>query len=170
MNDSTVIDHVVDMDEKTSSETFQLVSFRIGEEEYGVDILRVQEINRLLEITGVPESPDFVEGIVNLRGKVIPVISLRKRFGMPVKEKDQESRIIVVDICGKVVGFFVDSVSEVLRLPSERIEPPPPMIAGIDTDYVSGVGKLDDRLLILLDLDKIMGTQELALLEQAAGE
>ncbi|MBT8763122.1 chemotaxis protein CheW [Desulfohalobiaceae bacterium Ax17] len=151
------------MDKKTKEkdvELLQLVTFRIGEEEFGVDILRVQEIIRMLEITRVPNAPDFVEGVINLRGKVIPIIDLRKRFGLTVKDHDKHTRIIVVEINDMVVGFVVDAVSEVLRIPADIVEPPPPVVAGVDSEYISGVGKLEDRLLILLDLNRLLKREE----------
>ena len=143
-----------------------MVSFQLGEEEFGVDILKVQEINRMLEITKVPNSPIFVDGVINLRGKVIPILNLRQRFGLERKEIDKKTRIVVVDIDGKVVGVVVDAVSEVLRLPTDTVEPPPPMVAGIESEYIKGVGKLENRLLILLDLNKLLTTEEKELLNQ----
>ncbi|MEW6418926.1 MAG: chemotaxis protein CheW [Nitrospirota bacterium] len=140
----------------TNSEILQLVTFNLGNEEYAVDILKVQEINRMVEITTIPNAPFYVEGVINLRGKVIPVINLRKRFGLDSKETDSQSRIMVVDV-GATIGLIVDSVSEVLRLSSDTIEPPPPMTAGDGSEYIKGVGKLEDRLLILLDIDRIFG-------------
>jgi purine-binding chemotaxis protein CheW len=143
-----------------SEELIQLVSFNIGEEEFGVDILKVQEINRMLDVTRVPNAPEYVDGVINLRGKVIPIIDLRRRFGMERKEKDKNTRIVVVELSGKIVGFVVDAVSEVLRIPKSVTEPPPPIVAGIDADYITAVGKLEDRLLILLDLEKVLSTEE----------
>ena len=152
---------------KHEVDLLQLVTFRIGEEEFGVDILRVQEIIRIMEITRVPKSPDFVEGVINLRGKVIPIIDLRKRFGLEVKEYVKHTRIIVIEISNMIVGFVVDAVSEVLRVPADTVEPPPPAVmGGIDSEYISGVGKLEDRLLILLDLDKLLSQEEQAELGQ----
>lgn len=151
------------LDEKkqdVTDEILQLVSFKIGEEEFGVEILKVQEINRMLQITKVPNAPSFVEGVVNLRGKVIPIIDLRSRLNMERKESDSKTRIVVVEIDGKIVGFIVDEVSEVLRIPRNITEPPPTVVAGIDSDYITAVGKLEDRLLILLDLDKVLKTDE----------
>jgi purine-binding chemotaxis protein CheW len=142
------------------SELLQLVSFKIGEEEFGIDILKVQEINRMMQITKVPNSPDFIDGVVNLRGRIIPVIDLRTRLNMPRIEHDNRTRIIVVDLSGVTVGFIVDEVSEVLRIPKSITEPPPAMVAGIDSDYITAVGKLEDRLLILLDLEKIFSLDE----------
>jgi purine-binding chemotaxis protein CheW len=140
-----------------SEELLQLVSFKIGDEEFGVDILKVQEINRMLEVTRVPNAPEYVDGVINLRGKVHPIIDLRRRFGMERKEHDKNTRIVVVELSGKVVGFVVDAVSEVLRIPKSVTEPPPSIVAGIGADYITAVGKLEDRLLILLDLEKVLG-------------
>lgn len=137
-----------------------LVTFKIGEEEFGVDLLTVQTIIRMAEPTKVPKAPDFVEGVINLRGSIIPVIDFRKRFNLPKKEAEKDTRIIVTEIEQKVIGFIVDSVSEVLRIPTSSIDPPPPIIAGIDSEYISGVGKLEDRLLILINLDKLLSDTE----------
>lgn len=139
----------------------QLVTFSIGSEEFGVDILKVIEIIRMMEITKVPKAPVFVEGVINLRGLVIPIIDLRRRFGLQDKDDDSDTRIIVIEINGMSVGFVVDSVSEVLRIPVSTVEPAPPVVAGLDSDYISGVGKLEDRLLILLDLDKLLSSDDL---------
>lgn len=137
-------------------ELLQLVSFNIGDEEFGVDILKVQEINRMVEITKVPQTPNYVEGVINLRGKVIPIVDLRKRFNLEVKKYDKNTRIVVVDIEGAIIGMVVDSVSEVLRLPSDTIEPPPEIVTGVNSEYIKGVAKLEDRLLIFLDLSKVV--------------
>ena len=146
----------------------QLVSFEVGEEEYAVPILSVQEINRMMQITRVPQSPAFVEGVINLRGKIIPVIDLRKRFGLSKLENSDDVRIIVVEIATRVIGFTVDRVNEVLRINANIVEPPPAMVCGMDTDYVQGVGKLDDRLLILLHLEKLFTADEFAEIEKNA--
>ncbi len=143
-----------------TEDLLQLVSFSIGQEEFGLDIQTIQEINRMVEITRVPNSPDFVSGVINLRGKVIPVINLRKRFGFPAKESDKNTRIIVVELGDSVVGFVVDAVREVIRIPKSVTEPPPPIIAGIGSEYVTAVGKLEDRLLILLDLEHLLQEKE----------
>ena len=145
----------------------QLVSFRLGGEEYGLEILKVQEIIRMQELTRVPNSPPFVEGVINLRGRVIPVIGLRKRFGMPPRDHDHETRIVVVELGGDVLGFEVDSVSEVLRIPADTVEPPP-RLSKHDNEYVSGVGKLQGRLLLLLDVTRLMADSEAISLEAPA--
>jgi len=155
-------------EKRSQGELLQLVSFKLGNEEFGIDILMVQEINRMLEITKVPKSPDFIDGIINLRGRVIPIVNLRKRFGLEPREKDKATRIIVVNINNKVLGMIVDAVSEVLRLPASTVEPPPPMVSGIESEYIKGVGKLEDKLLILLDMNKILTMKEQQLLENVA--
>ncbi len=139
---------------------YQLVSFVIENEEFGVDILKVQEIIRTVEITRVPKSPEFVEGVINLRGKIVPVIDLRKRFGIARKDRDNETRIVVVDLVDKVVGFLVDKVKEVIRVEKSIIEPPPELTTSVSTNYITGVAKLQDRLLILLDLDRVLSSDE----------
>lgn len=147
------------MDE--SSDILQLVTFCIGDEEFGVDILIVSEIIRLVEITPVPHAPHFIEGVINLRGRVLPVVGLRKRFSMEEIEMTDKTRIIVMMWEQQLVGFLVDSVSEVLRLPGSTIEPTPPVIAGIGAEYIDGVGKLGDRLLILLDMQSLLANSVL---------
>jgi purine-binding chemotaxis protein CheW len=114
----------------------------------------------MMSITKIPNAPIFIEGVINLRGKIIPIIDLRKRLGFKNQEYDNSTRIIVVELDGLVLGFIVDSVSEVLRIPENTIEPPPSMVAGIESEYIEGVGKLDDRLLILLELKKIFSSPE----------
>jgi purine-binding chemotaxis protein CheW len=135
----------------------QLVTFEVGAEEFAIDILAVQEIKRMMDLTRVPQSPPEVEGVINLRGRIIPVIDLRRRFAMCEGARDQHSRIIVVEVQGRVIGFICDRVHEVLRIDRRIVEPPPRMIASIDSDFIAGVGKLEDRLLILLDPEKLFG-------------
>ncbi|MDX9715089.1 MAG: chemotaxis protein CheW [Dissulfurispiraceae bacterium] len=159
-----------DLKKGSSEEILQLVTFTLGSEEYAVDILRVQEINRMKEITRVPNSPAYVEGVVNLRGKVIPVVSLRMKFGLPEKENDEQARIMIMEIVGITMGLIVDSVSEVLRIPASIVEPPPPMATSISAEFIKGIAKLEDRLIILLDMDRLIGfkSAEAALIETAA--
>src|SRR3982074_2872548 len=134
-----------------SNEERQLVVFQLGAE-----FSRVHEIIRLQPVTRVPRSPEFVEGVINLRGKVISVINLRRRFGLPPAEHTRASRIVVVDINDQVIGMVVDGVSEVLRVHTSTIEPPSPAVAGIDSEYLQGICKLAERLVILLDLDRVL--------------
>lgn len=142
-----------------SGEVLQLVSFHVGGEEFGLDILRVQEIIRLQPLTRVPNAPEFVDGVMNLRGKIIPVVGLRRRFGLAPVAPDKQTRIVVVESKGTVLGFSVDAVSEVLRIPAHTIEPPPRLVK-VEREYVSGVGKLSDRLLILLELDRLVADSD----------
>jgi purine-binding chemotaxis protein CheW len=141
----------------TDGRILQLVTFKLGNEEFGVDILKVQEINRMMVITRIPNAPPFIEGVINLRGKIIPIVDLRKKLGFDNGngEYAKTTRIIVVELDGLVLGFIVDSVSEVLRIPENTIEPPPSIVGGVESDYIEGVGKLDNRLLILLELKKL---------------
>ena len=143
----------------------QLVVFQLGAEFYGVDIARVHEIIRLQTITRVPRAPAFVEGVINLRGKVIPVVDLRRRFGLESSEHTRASRIVVVEIGDNVVGVIVDGVSEVLRVTGASVEPPSPVVAGIESEYIHGIAKLDDRLVILLDLDRVLALADRRALE-----
>ncbi len=144
-----------------TAELMQLVTFNIGKEEFGMDIHHVQEINRMTNITKVPNSPIYVEGIINLRGRVIPVIDLRLKLNAEKKEIDKNTRIIVAEVENKIVGFIVDAVNEVLRIPDKLIEEPPAMVAGIDSEFIKAVGKLEDRLLILIDIQKIIQANDI---------
>lgn len=144
----------------------QLVVFQLNDETYGVDIGHVQEIIRMQNITPIPRTPEFIEGVINLRGRIIPVIDLHKRFRLPQAELTSNTRIMVVEMGRVTVGMIVDSVSEVLRLPTANIEPPPSMISGIDVAYLKGVGKWEDRLIILLDLERVLKESEQRQLEQ----
>jgi purine-binding chemotaxis protein CheW len=138
----------------------QLVTFRLEKEEFGIDIQKVQEINRMIEITKIPNAPEYVEGVVNLRGKVIPIVSLRARLGFGQVERDNSTRIMIAEVEGKTLGFIVDSVSEVLRIDDStntRIEPAPSIAGGNESAYIEGIINLTDRILILLDLKALLG-------------
>lgn len=150
----------------------QYVSFVLHGEEYGVPILCVQEIIRYETLTRVPQSPDYVDGVLNLRGQVIPVVNLRKKFELPERERDRSTRIIVVEVQKRVMGMVVDEVSEVLQVDMEDIAPPPPMGTHLRTDYISGMAKINETLVILLEIDKILTSEESVILETAsvAGE
>ncbi len=139
-----------------SAGSLQLVSFQLAQEEYGIEITKVQEIILMGEITRVPQTPKYIKGLINLRSTVIPIVDLRQRFGLEEQELADESRIMVVNVDGKTIGIIVDAVSEVLRVSPDRIAPPPPTVAGLGREYLTGLAKLEDRLLILLDIDKIL--------------
>lgn len=134
----------------------QLVAFRLAGETYGVPISLVQEIIRSCEITAIPRTPEYVRGVVNLRGKIVPVIDLRRRLGLPPADETAATRIVVVEVETGTVGMIVDGVSEVLRLSSKQIEPPSDLVADVDTDLIRGVGKRDAGLVILLDIEKTL--------------
>ena len=138
----------------------QLVVFDLASEGYGVDIGAVREIIRMQEITRVPKTPEFVEGVINLRGKVIPVIDLRKRFGLHVAEQNKDNRIVVVDIGKQDIEVIVDAVTEVLRISTDSVEPPTSVITSADSDYLLGIAKLENRLIILLDLESVLSKEE----------
>jgi len=146
--------------EKIENELLQLVTFRIGNEEFGFDIFKVKEINKMMDITQIPNSQSTVKGVVNLRGSVIPVVSLREKLNFSEKEHNSNTRIIVVEYQNKSIGFIVDEVNEVLRIESSIIEKPPEMTTTVESAYINGVAKLENRLLILLDLDKILTQDE----------
>lgn len=138
-----------------------IVGFRVGTETFGVSIQTVHEIVRLMEITAVPDAPAYIEGVINLRGKIIPVVDLRKRFGEKTITPSKKNRILVAEVGTKMVGLVVDSASEVLKIPSTNIDPPPNVFEEGELNYVTGVAKLDKRLIILVDLSKIMQRGEL---------
>lgn len=146
----------------------QVVGFRIGEETFGVRIGSVREIVRVPEITSVPNAQDTIEGVINLRGKIIPVIDLRKRFGQAEIHQDKKNRILVVELESKLVGLIVNSASEVLKIPPSEIESPGSVFADGESSYVTGVGKLKGRLIILLDITKLLHRPEFKKLEEAA--
>ncbi|MEM2727092.1 MAG: chemotaxis protein CheW [Archaeoglobaceae archaeon] len=142
-------------------ETVQVIVFRLGEERYGVDISQVREIIRPSQITKIPNAPEFVEGVINLRGQITTIVNLRKRFGMPPKPIDNDTRIIVVEYNNAVIGMMVDTVNEVKYLPQRDIEALPSIITSREeAKFLKGVGKLSDGLLILIDLNKVLNEGE----------
>lgn len=144
-----------------SNDLIQLVSFKLWNEEFGIDIWRVQEINMMMQLTKIPNSNQFIEGVVNLRGKIVPVVNLRERLGLSKKEDDNRTKIIVSDVNNKLIGYIVDEVNEVLRISKSIIEPTPEIITGVNSDLIQGVAKLEGRLLILLNLDKLLSSTEI---------
>jgi purine-binding chemotaxis protein CheW len=145
----------------------QVVSCKLGAEEYGIDVVQVQEIVRLTAITAVPRSPHYVEGVINLRGRIVPIIDLAKRFGLPSRERTAATRIMIVRGGGGVVGMLVDSVREVIHLAPGAVMPAPELLLnGINSDFITGIATLGDRLLIMLNLPKVLSTQEYETLEQ----
>ncbi|MBB6215644.1 purine-binding chemotaxis protein CheW [Anaerosolibacter carboniphilus] len=138
----------------------QYVIFKLGNEEYGVDIMNVKEISEYKQSVKVPNTPKFVDGIINLRGDITPIINLKKRFNLDGVSVDSDTRIIVINIKSRQVGFVVDEASQVIRLSEEDIEPAPELVAGIDKKYITGVGKLKDRIVLLLNLEEVLSEDE----------
>ena len=143
------------------SEPIRLVSFDIDQEQFAVDILRVQEINRMMSLTKIPQSPQGVRGVINLRGRLVPVLDLRTRLGLDPIDPSDASRIIVVDILGSTIGFIVDAVHEVLEVDPATVEPTPAITTCADMSYIQGVAKIGEKLLILLDLDNLLTSETL---------
>lgn len=144
----------------------QYVVFKLDRGEFGIDIMNVQEISPYEESTSLPNTPDFMEGVINYRGNVIPIINLKKRFSLGEVDYDKDTRIIVINLNDKEVGFVVDEASQTIRLDDKNIDEAPEFISGIDKKYITGVGKLDDkRLLILIDLNKVLSGEEIKELE-----
>ncbi len=141
------------------TEMLQLVTFKLSGQKYAVDILKVQEIDNMKEIAAIPNAPSFLEGAMNLRGKVIPVLNLRKKFGFDQAPIDS-SKIVIMDIRGVIMGIIVDSVSDVLRIPCDVVEPPPPVSSNVSTEFISGIAKLEEGLVILLDIDQLLDAEE----------
>jgi purine-binding chemotaxis protein CheW len=138
----------------------QIVVFELAKEHYGLDIAAVEGIIKMQTITSMPQAPDYVQGITNLRGVVVPVIDLRKRFGLPALDSTRDTRIVVVYMNSIKVGMIVDGVSQVLRITDEAIEPPPPMVTTSHSAFIKGIAKLEGQLIILLDLSKVLSVEE----------
>ena len=148
--------------------SMQLVSFKLGDETFGIEITRIREIILVGEITRVPGTPPYVKGLINLRSTVIPVIDLRTRFSLAENELTAESRIVVLNVGSRTIGIVVDSVNEVLRVPQEQISPAPPTVASSGNDYMTGLVRLEEYLLILLDVDRLLGDEDAQNLVTAA--
>ncbi|WP_110954265.1 chemotaxis protein CheW [Anaerosinus massiliensis] len=140
-------------------EDLQILAFRLATEEYALPITKVKDINRIMPFTKVPNAPEFMEGIINLRGEIVPVVDIRKRFGLKADAPTDESRIVVVEVDGRCMGIIVDAVTEVRHVPNADIDLPP-AAAKLDMKQVPGVGKVNDRLLILLDIEEIFSAKE----------
>ena len=138
----------------------QYVVFNLDKEEFGIDIMNVKEIIPYKESIQVPNTPNFIEGIINYRGNVIPIINLKRRFKLGIEEMTKDTRIVVITLEDKEIGFVVDEASQTLRLDESQIDPAPDIISGVDRKYITGVGKVDNRLLILMDLEKVLTDKE----------
>ncbi len=150
-------------DIERNDERVQLVSFMLAGEEYGVEVLKVREIIRMVNITKMPNTPHYIEGIINLRGKVIPIISMRNRFGLCNTADSTQTRIMVMDVHGGLTGFIVDGVSEVIRIQSSEVQPPPNIVSGtVDQEFITGVFNHGDRMLIIMDTDRLFEGEAIA--------
>lgn len=147
----------------------KVIVFRLKDEEYGVEVQQVRSIEKLEHITRVPRTPKFVKGVINLRGIVTPIIDLRKRFDLEESEYSESTRIIIVAVNDLEVGLIVDAANDVIDIPVDAIEPPPEVVGGVEAAYLRGVAKLDKRLLILLNLDKVLSTEEINQLDAFEG-
>jgi purine-binding chemotaxis protein CheW len=155
------------MDEKkagqaVASEVRQLIGFRVGKEEYGLELLRVKEVIRMRQITWLPKAPSCVKGIINLRGDVIPIVDLRERFGLEHSEFTTMTRVIVAEVEGRPVGMVVDSASQVMRVPADQIDPPPMMMGEAARNIITGVGKIEGKLIAMIDVDRILSVDEMS--------
>jgi purine-binding chemotaxis protein CheW len=144
---------------RTDNPVIQLVGFRLDNEDYAIAITKIQEIILMKPITRIPQVPDFIEGLINLRGSVIPIVNLRKRFGLAARAADDETRTIVVNIHDKTVGCTVDAVTQVMRINRDQIQPPPLSVLAIAHQYIAGLARLEDRLLIILDIERLFDEQ-----------
>lgn len=146
----------------------EFLTFTLGQEEYGVDILKVQEIRGYDTVTRIPESPDFIKGVINLRGTIVPVVDMRLKFRLASAEYNEFTVMIILNIARRVVGMVVDGVSDVMQLNPEQIRPAPEFGASVNTRFITGIGALDARMLILIDIEKLMSSQDMALMDSAA--
>jgi purine-binding chemotaxis protein CheW len=144
-----------------SEDVKQLISFMVGAEEYGLELLRVKEVIRMRQITWLPKAPASVKGVINLRGDVIPIVDLRERFGLSSQEQTAMTRVIVVEVQGRMVGMVVDSANQVVRVPADQFDPPPTVLGEASRDFITAVGKMGTTLIIVLDVDKILNTEEM---------
>ena len=145
----------------------EFLTFRLGHEEYGIEILKVQEIRGYDAITQIANSPEFIKGVVNLRGIIVPIVDMRIKFDLGPAQYDQFTVVIILNVAGRVMGMVVDGVSDVLTLEDEQIRPTPGLGSIIDTEYIMGLGTVDERMLILIDIEKLMGSSDMGLIEQS---
>ena len=152
----------------TSIHEGKYLTFVLGSEEYGIEIIKVREIIGIMDITTVPQTPDYMKGVINLRGKVIPVIDLRLKFSMSEEEYTQETCVIVVEVNNTHIGIIVDSVSEVQDISGSEIEEPPVLGKGVDTNFILGMGKVKEKIIILLDIEKVLTSEDLDMAKEIA--
>jgi purine-binding chemotaxis protein CheW len=146
----------------------EFLAFTLGKEEYGLDILKVQEIRGYETVTRVANAPEFVKGVINLRGTIVPIVDMRIKFKLGEPTYDQFTVVIILNIAGRVVGIVVDSVSDVITLSPDQVKPAPDMGSALNSNYLIGLGTLDERMLILIDIDRLMSSADMGLIEKAA--
>jgi purine-binding chemotaxis protein CheW len=146
----------------------EVLAFRLGSEEYGIDILKVQEIRGYNTVTKIANAPDFLKGVVNLRGLIVPIVDMRIKFNLGTPTYDQFTVVVILNIGHRVIGMVVDSVSDVITLAPEQVKPAPEMSATLNTDYLRGLGIIDERMVILVDIDQLMSSGEMGLIEKMA--
>jgi purine-binding chemotaxis protein CheW len=150
---------------ESTSAALEALAFTLGNEEYGVDILKVQEIRGYDAVTRIANAPDFIKGVINLRGVIVPTVDMRIKFGLGSPTYDQFTVVIILNIADRVIGMVVDSVSDVITLTPDQIKPAPSMGTALNTDYMIGIGSIDERMLILADIEKLMSSAEMGLIE-----
>lgn len=146
----------------------EFLAFTLGEENYGIDILAVQEIRAYEKVTGIANTPDFIKGVINLRGVIVPIVDMRIKFKLANVAYNQFTVVIVLNVCGRVIGMVVDGVSDVISLIPEQIHPKPEFGSSLDTEYLIGLGTVNDRMIILVDIERLMSAKDMALIEKAA--
>mgnify|MGYP001951970402 FL=1 len=150
------------------SGSLEFLAFTLGKEEYGIDIQKVQELRGYDTVTRIANAPEFIKGVVNLRGIIVPIIDMRIKFNLGTPTYDQFTVVIILNISGRVMGMVVDSVSDVITLTNEQLKPAPQMGSVVETDYLLGLGTIEERMLILLDIDKLMSSADMGLIEKLA--
>lgn len=148
----------------------EFLTFTLGAEEYGIDIQKVQELRGYDTVTRIANTPDFVKGVVNLRGVIVPIVDMRIKLNLGIPTYDDFTVVIILNLSGHVMGMVVNSVSDVITLSAEQVKPAPQMGTAFDTNYLTGIGALDERMLILIDIDKLMSSSEIGLIEQLVTE
>jgi purine-binding chemotaxis protein CheW len=169
MNRSTAIEAADETMPPPASATGEYLTFALGNQLYGVDILKVQEIRGYDGVTTIPNTPEHIKGVINLRGAIVPVLDLRIKFRLGEARYDSFTVMIILNLAGRVVGAVVDSVSDVVQLTAAQVRPPPRLGAGVDARYLVGVGVVDDGMVLLIDIERLLGSEDLALIDHAAG-
>jgi purine-binding chemotaxis protein CheW len=157
----------LNQEQKISGESRELLTFTLGKEEYGIDILKVQEIRGYEAVTAIANAPEFIKGVINLRGIIVPVVDMRIKFNLGSVTYDETTVVIILNVANRVVGMVVDGVSDVTTLSADEIKPPPEFGSGLDTQYLQGLGTVDERMIILVDIEKLMSSRDMELIESA---